>query len=293
MQGILANRIVLATTLMLGCVSVARADFKRSYTDGLEAVRDGRWAEVQGKMNQALSEEATPIAKMKLYGMRFEPYVPRYYLGLAAYRQGNCAEALRQWRDPATQGIVQANPTLSGLAEAGTRDCERKVADTTPPATTPSTTPTTPSTSPSTTPSTTPVTQPVAQTPPRTTPSTTPTTQPVAQTPPRTVPSATTPATSTAPAALSQALDDYLGGRFDVAGRLDINQFKDNRARFHALVVRAAARHVLAQVQGAAGAANLAAAQADIRAAKALGLNLTPDRVAFSPRFLALFAQTR
>jgi hypothetical protein len=49
----------------------------------------------------------------------------------------------------------------------------------------------------------------------------------------------------------------------------------------------------LAQAQGATGAANLAAAQADIRTAKALGVNAAPDRSAFSPRFIALYTQTR
>jgi hypothetical protein len=67
----------------------------------------------------------------------------------------------------------------------------------------------------------------------------------------------------------------------------------DNRARFHALLLRAAAKHTMAQLQGDSGGTLLAGAQADIRAAKALFPANQPDQTLYSPRFRALYQQTR
>jgi hypothetical protein len=57
-------------------------------------------------MRAALAGESTPAAKMKLYGMRFEPYVPKLFLGIAAYKRGDCAAALTNLDDPATRAAT-------------------------------------------------------------------------------------------------------------------------------------------------------------------------------------------
>ena len=99
---------------------------------------------------------------------------------------------------------------------------------------------------------------------------------------------------STAPAALTRAVDAFLAGRFNEAATIDMSQFAtDNRARFHALLLRSAAKHTMAQLQGDAGGTLLAGAQADIRAAKALFPANQPDATLYSPRFRALYQQTR
>ena len=74
---------------------------------------------------------------------------------------------------------------------------------------------------------------------------------------------------------------------------LDPGQFSDKRARYHALLVRAAARHTQSQLQGSSGSAALAAAQGDIRSAKALVPGQQPDAALYSPRFITLYSQTR
>ena len=239
--------------LALCAAFAAHADFKRSYAEGLDASRAGDWATVRQKMQEALAEEPTPVAKLRLYGTRFDAYVPQYYLGLAAYRQGNCQEAVANWENAAARAIIAGNDTLSGVANAGLADCRQKLA-----ATAPAPRPVAPAPAP-------------APAPP----------------PPKPV------AASTAPEALSRALDAYLAGRYTEVAALDPGQFSDNRARYHALLVRAAARYTQSQLAGAGGSAALAAAQADIRSAKALAPGQQPDAALYSPRFIALYAQTR
>lgn len=290
----------LSLALLALCAAfAAHADFKRSYAEGLDASRAGDWATVRQKMQEALAEEPTPVAKLRLYGTRFDAYVPQYYLGLAAYRQGNCQEAVANWENAAARAIIAGNDTLSGVANAGLADCRQKLAATAPaprPAptapTAPTPTPTAPiaSNTPSTTPST-PAPRPTTPTPAPTTPAP----RPVAPAPaPAPAPPPPKPvAASTAPEALSRALDAYLAGRYTEVAALDPGQFSDNRARYHALLVRAAARYTQSQLAGAGGSAALAAAQADIRSAKALAPGQQPDAALYSPRFIALYAQTR
>ncbi len=269
---------MLALTLLAAALS-ARADFKQTYARGLEAASDGKWSEVEARMREALAEESTPAAKMKIYGMRFEPYIPKYYLGLAAYRQGNCRVATDNWSDGATRAIIAGDSKLSGVISAGLNDCEAKLAATNKPPVTPPVAPTNAQT----------VAQ---QSPPTKPPVTPPVTPPVNKPPPQTPPT-TPPVASTAPAALVNALDAYVAGRYEQASNLDVAQFADTRARFHALLVRSAARHVLAQLRGEAGAALLAQAQADIRAAKGLNPSAQPDSALYSPRYRQLYSATR
>ena len=78
--------------VVLWLPSVAYADY-RAYARGQEAAADGKWSEVETAMQESLSGNPSPKVRVKLYGQRFAPYVPQYYLGLAAYRQNDCAGA--------------------------------------------------------------------------------------------------------------------------------------------------------------------------------------------------------
>jgi hypothetical protein len=258
----------------------AYADFRTAYVDGLEAADDGDWAKVRAKMSEALAENPTPAAKIKLYGMRFGDYVPQYYLGLAAYRTGDCRAAVQNWDHGPTRAILKGNSALAGVAEAGMRDCMARLAQVTP----------SPSPSPTARPSPTPSPTPVVSPTPRPSPSPTPTARPSPTPSPSPSPTA---APSPAPRALADAVDAYLAGRYDALVSFNVDQFSEPRARWHALILRAAARHTRASLQGDAGAPLLVQAQADIRAAKAILSPQSPDPQLFSPRFRQLFASTR
>lgn len=88
--------------------SASYADFKDAYKDGVRAAGDQNWALVETKMREALSDEPTPQAKVRLYGMRFEPYLPHHYLALAASAKNNCAAALAALNNSAHQSALSA-----------------------------------------------------------------------------------------------------------------------------------------------------------------------------------------
>jgi hypothetical protein len=97
-----------------------------------------------------------------------------------------------------------------------------------------------------------------------------------------------------APADLVSAIDNYLGGRYSQAANVDPARLTDPRARYHALLVRAAARFVQAQLQaGDAGKSLLTQAETDVRGAKQLQPNASPDATLFPPKFRQFYTATR
>ncbi|MFN7551113.1 MAG: hypothetical protein ACK59M_14425 [Pseudomonadota bacterium] len=279
--------LVAGVALAVAAAVHAQANFREAYARGKEAAANSRWSEVEARMREAIAAEPTPQARVRIYGMRFEPYVPQYFLGLAAYRQGNCAEAQRQWTHAPTAAVLAGDTTLQGVVEQGLADCRERQTQLAqqperpaPPAGERAPTPA------------------VAQreaAPPARAPSgdgarTAPTPTPRTATP---SPAASPAAASTAPPALVAALEAFIAGRLDVPSELDPAPFGDKRARFHALLLRSAARHALAQADGERADALLAGATADIRAARALVPGQSPDAAVFSPRFRRLFDSTR
>lgn len=97
--------------------ALAWADFKVAYRDGVAAAERKDWARVEQLMRQALAEEPTPNPRVRLYGMRFEAYIPHFYLGLAAFERSDCRAALEHWQNAGHQAAVR------GLREA-TRQTE-------------------------------------------------------------------------------------------------------------------------------------------------------------------------
>lgn len=289
--------------------SPARADYREDYAEGLKAAKDGEWSEVEARMRDAIAESSAPQVQTRLYGQRFEPYVPAFFLGIALYKRGDCAQALQLLQNEATQAVTRDARAKRRLdeylpvAQRGVADCGARLAGN---GSTPSTAPSRPATppgAPANTPSSpvssnTPAAAPLAtspQTRPSTTPpASTPTKPPVqvASTTPATKPPApATPGAAKAPALLAAALDDFLRGRYDRVAAADPATLADRRARYHALLLRAASRHTLALIQGGA-APLLAQAEADVRAAKALD-PAAPDAQLYSPRFRQFYAETR
>lgn len=178
----MSPRLLLLAWVLLPCI--AWADFKAAYRDGVAAAERKDWARVQTLMRQALAEEPNPNPRVRLYGMRFEAYIPHYYLGLAAFELKDCRGALENFQNSRHQAAV------SGLREAErqgemVRTCQsRQLADTRP-AEPPPTAP------PATSPPAPPAAPPVAPPPPATSPM--PSTPAVATTPPRPEPVAAPP----------------------------------------------------------------------------------------------------
>lgn len=264
----------LALVCALVVASPLLADYKTDYAKGMKAAADGNWAEVDAVMRDVIQESATPQARVRLYGQRFEAYVPQYYLGLAAYQQGDCAGALRWFGDASAASIITGNSEMKGIADQATRECRAKQVAVKPPPTVPVQPP---------------PTQPPTQKPVATAP-----TKPAVQTP--VTPTQTTPPVATvAPLnpILQSLVDDYLAGRFSKAATADANSTPAGAVRFHALLLRSASRYALFELQPVEAVSQKSAAEADIRIAKGLQPGKSPDAAFFSPRYRKLFSETR
>lgn len=281
----------------------AMADWKDDYARGLEAARAGRWNDVARYMNDALVGNAQPVARLRLYGQRYETYAPQHYAGLAALRLGDCTAALRYWSQPANTAFVAGNAQLLQEQQKGRADCGSRLAAQPPPAQEPPRASSAPvaaapivqtnAPSPSRPPQSEPQ-RPVASAPrdvPRQ-----PTTPAPAPTPPRVVqqPAPSPPATQPAPAAavagqsLRPLLAAYLGGRYAEVLTLSARAPDDPRLRWHALTLRAAAAFTLAQLGEDAKAQSVAdQAVADARRTNPA---LKPDPKFYSPTFISYFS---
>jgi len=262
--------------------ALAHADYKGSYADGLKAAEDGKWARVRETMQEALTDNPQPAQRVRLYGQRFEAYVPQFYLGLAAWKLGDCTTAMAQWQNPAARQIVGGLPELRAEQDKGEAACKTQLAQQTParPAEPARPEPARPEpTKP----------EPARPEPPRPEPpkpapgkpeSAKPAPAPVEPRPEP--PVAAPPATARVSAPLLDAFRNYLAGRYAQAAMINVDVFSE-RERPQALLVRAAARYLQGELAG--DAAQLDAARADARALRALAPALKPDPVLFSPRF--------
>lgn len=269
----------------------ALADWKDDYARGLEAVRDGRWGEAARLMDSAIAGNAQPAPRLRLYGQRYEVYAPQHYAGLAAWRQGNCAGALRFWNQAANQGFVAGNAALGEVEQRGRAECGSAVAvETKPPAptapaeTSPPVAETKPPLqAPPTRPAGTPPSRPVVQAPP---PSSPPAKPPVS--PPTAPAEATRPLASAAAEQLRPVLEAYLAGRYAEVLRLGAKPASDPRAGWHLLTLRAAAAWQLSQLGTEPSDAANTARQA-VAEARRLDARRQPDPTFYSPRFIAFY----
>ncbi len=119
--------------------ALVHADYKESYKKGLEAVESKKWTEAARLMQEAIAEKPKEGESIRLYGQRFETYLPHYYLGLSFYGAGNCELAVKAFQESESQGrhreVGQEYKTLTKDRDA----CEVQLAKAgpKPPATTP------------------------------------------------------------------------------------------------------------------------------------------------------------
>jgi hypothetical protein len=118
----------VAATLVLSTALAARAAGPEdAYRDGLTAIEKGHWDEAAAHMRAAIAAKPGEGGKVKLYGMRFEDYLPHYYLGLALFKAGDCAGALEAWKTSESQGAVNKTGKAKDLAR-DRQECQTRVA---------------------------------------------------------------------------------------------------------------------------------------------------------------------
>jgi hypothetical protein len=280
-----AGKGIAALGAALMIASSAWADYKDSYSRGMKAAKSGDWAEVRERMQEAIADNPTAAPRVRLYGQRWEPYVPQYYLGLAAFNQGDCTTALAQFRSAANAGVIGSLPDLKDEQDRAVAKCDTRVAQQDKPGTgTTTTTQQAPGGV-----KTEPAKPPVKPDPPKPEP---PKPEPPKPDPPKPAPKPVeTPLAQRVPAPLLEAFRNYLAGRYAEAARIDPNAYSDAKAKSQAYLIRAAARQLQAEIEGSA--AGLEAARADVRALRALNPSLVPDAALFSPRFRSFYSATR
>jgi len=98
--------IVLVVLVGLMLPSYAMADYRSSYRDGIQALDRRQWAAVVQHMRQAIAEQPQAGEQLKIYGLRFESYVPHYYLAMALHELDDCAGAIPAWSTALEQGAL-------------------------------------------------------------------------------------------------------------------------------------------------------------------------------------------
>lgn len=264
---------------LLGIAGAAHADFKDDYAHGVRAYEDGDLSAAQKWLQEALDAHSEPAARMRLYGTIFKPYIPQHYLGLIALKRGDCATVRAQWSSSDNRQILLQLPDIAAEEEKAGAACSTAVAkvEVKPPP---------PPEKPAEAPKT------VAIAPP-------PKVVPPPPPPPPKPPAVEKPAVEKAPVAekggppdmLVQAFDQYLAGRYVEVARINADAYSDMHARFHAYLVRAAAKYTQARLAG--DEAMLASAKADAAAARAIDARTTPDATLFSPAFREFYANAK
>ena len=272
--------------------SPARADYKETYRRAVEAVDRKRWPEVARLMREAIAENPREGERVKLYGLRFEAYVPHFYLGLALLNTGDCEGAVKAFDASEAAGAIRGTPRYAELLD-GRKACASRVARATPPPPTPSKEPPPP-----------PVTQPPAAPEPVKAAEDTGRAQAARDEAARTAAQVTpspTPSPSAAPSErpapppdLVRAARAYFDGRYEESLAL-LSRLAGLRGRAAAQshLFRAAARFALYRVGRETDAALRSQAAQDVIACRRADSSLAPDPQAFSPAFAEFFRRSR
>jgi hypothetical protein len=110
-------RVALLAMLLAVTPGLAQ-QYKTSYKNGVRASDGKSWSEVATYMREAIAAQPSESAdKMIIYGMRFEAYVPHYYLGIALKETGDCPGAFRELSISEQQGVVQGTDHYARLKQ--------------------------------------------------------------------------------------------------------------------------------------------------------------------------------
>lgn len=117
----------VALAWALGPATALSTADERAYRKGMEALDRGRWSDVARFMAEAIEDNPTEGGQVKLYGLRYETYLPHFYLGLALAKLGSCEGAIESLRSSEKQGAVKASPRFADLVDTLSA-CEARIA---------------------------------------------------------------------------------------------------------------------------------------------------------------------
>lgn len=100
--------------------------YKRDYLIAIKALENGDLGIARKRLISAIAGNDRENAKIKIYGMRFDSYLPHYYLGQVEYLDGNCEQALVHWENSVQQGVIlgqgEYDELLHGADACGAAD---------------------------------------------------------------------------------------------------------------------------------------------------------------------------
>jgi len=102
-------RSILVLFMLLWSAAVASAEWYKDYEAALDFVKKGRWADAIPRFQTAIQQKNQEGLNIKFYGMKFDDYLPHYYLGKAYFSQNKYEEALDQFQISLSQGEIQRN----------------------------------------------------------------------------------------------------------------------------------------------------------------------------------------
>lgn len=122
--------IVLAMLALLLHGVPASAEFKRDYIVGKKSFEDAEYEDAIEKLRSAIADNPEPAARVKLYGMRYDSYLPHFYLGQAYLKLDDCQSALAAWEQSLSGGVIQDKDEFSQL-QADMKTCQSQTIDVT------------------------------------------------------------------------------------------------------------------------------------------------------------------
>jgi len=124
------GRLVLFLALLLGLSTSAAADWREDFAAGVKARDQGDWGETVTLMRRAVQQKPRATGeKVRIYGMKYERYIPYYYLSVALYNVGDCRGALEAIESSRSYG--HAGPPARAKMKGLERECRSKVTTTT------------------------------------------------------------------------------------------------------------------------------------------------------------------
>jgi len=110
------GRFAVMLAILAFAVRPVAADWQDDYRDGVTAADSRRWQEVATLMRQAIASNPQESGDpMRIYGMRFEPYLPHFFLGLALSELGDCQGAMAALDVSLADGVVQQTTRLADV----------------------------------------------------------------------------------------------------------------------------------------------------------------------------------
>lgn len=110
--------VIICALLVVFFAATAEAEFKRNYTLAKKSFEDEDYAKAIDKFQDAIKDNPSSAARVKIYGMRYDSYIPHYFLGESYFRQNDCASAMAAWEKSLQAGVIQGLDEYASLQKS-------------------------------------------------------------------------------------------------------------------------------------------------------------------------------